>query len=108
MFRALTKRRKQGQTVLEYVMVLIIVMAAFFAVSTYIKRGLQGRWKVAIDDLGDQYDPRFTNSFIRHTILSNGITTVSFVNSGNGFYTMREDATNSRERKQGFMTVGSN
>ena len=30
----------------------------------YFKRGLQGRWKGAMEELGDQYDPRTTNSSV--------------------------------------------
>ena len=67
------RRIKKGQSTLEYTILLIIVMGAFLGVSNYFKRGVQGRWKSAVDDFGDQYDPRATNSWIRHVISSNSV-----------------------------------
>ena len=102
MFRKIRK----GQSTLEYTILLIIVMGAFLGVSNYFKRGVQGRWKSAVDDFGDQYDPRTTNSSIRHLISSNSVTTVIAINMINGFWTFRTDASNTLETKTGSSTVG--
>ncbi len=100
------RRIKKGQSTLEYTILLIIVMGAFLGVSNYFKRGVQGRWKSAVDDFGDQYDPRATNSWIRHVISSNSVTTVVAVDMVNGFWTFRTDNSNTLETKTGSSIVG--
>ena len=52
------RRDKKGQSVLEYTVLLIVLMGAFIGIQNYMKRGVQGRWKASIDELGEQYDPR--------------------------------------------------
>ena len=100
--------RKKGQSILEYVILLMIVIGVFVAMSNYVKRGLAGRWKVAVDDIGEQYDPRLTNSFVFHIIVSNTETILTTVNnSTGGFWTLRSDATNTIETKSGTVTVGT-
>ena len=58
------KHRKEGsimlkirraQSVLEYAILMVIIIAALLTLQTYIKRGIQGRLKSATDDIGDQY-----------------------------------------------------
>ena len=99
--------RRKGQTTIEYTVLLIIIMGALLATGNYIKRGIQGRWRAAVDEVGDQYDPRYANASIRHTLLSNSLTLVTVVNSSNGIWTFRTDSTNSLETKTGFMAVGA-
>ena len=96
---------------MEYIVLFIILVATFLAMSNYIKRGIQGRWKEAVDDLGDQYDPRFTDSDIRHrinsTIETSIITVEGALPSGvNGFWTHRTDASRTVETKTGTLEVG--
>ena len=67
---------KKGQTALEYLIILTLVLGAFVAAGTYVKRGLQGRWKAAVDDLGDQYDPRTGDTYVIHRIVSNTETII--------------------------------
>ena len=100
--------KKRGQSILEYILLLIIVIGAFVAMTNYVKRGLQGRWKVAIDDIGEQYDPRLANSIVFHIIASNTETILTAVNGTNGFWTLRTDVSNTIETKTGSVTVGTN
>ncbi len=88
---------------------VIIVIGAILVVGTYFKRGLQGRWKAAVDDLGDQYDPMLTDTDITHTLVSNTQTAISTVPADNkgGIWTMREDRTNAVESKTGTSIVGA-
>jgi hypothetical protein len=95
-------KHKRGQSTIEYTVLIIIVIGTFIGMQNYFKRGLQGRWKAAIDELGDQYDPRFSNSSVRHTIEGNTITILVAVNDVGGFWTLRTDETNTIERKQGY------
>ena len=63
MFTYLNKlrRRKKGQSTLEYAILIIIIIGALLSIQVYIKRGIQGRLKGAADDIGDQFSPGNTN-----------------------------------------------
>lgn len=61
MLKYLNKRRKKGQSTLEYAILIIIIMAALLSIQVYIKRGVQGRFKSAADDIGTQFSPGNTN-----------------------------------------------
>ena len=99
-------RIRRGQSTLEYAILVIIVMGALLTTTNYFKRGLQGRWKGAMEELGDQYDPRTTNSSVEHKIIANSVTYVSTLNNINGIWTFRTDSSNSIETKNGSITVG--
>jgi len=99
------RHKKYGQTTIEYIVVIIIVLAAFLAIQSYLKRGFQGRWKSAIDDLGEQYDPGLANTLIRHTMDSTTNTTIFAVPAGNGSWTGRTDATTSIDKKSGYTAI---
>jgi len=100
------QKRNKGQTLLEYSILVVIVIGALVGVSNYFKRGLQGRWKLAVDDLGDQYDPRVTNSSVRYVIMSNTETRISAYNADGGFWTLKTDYANTIETKRGSIRVG--
>ncbi|GAI08597.1 unnamed protein product, partial [marine sediment metagenome] len=56
--------RKNGQTLIEYAVVITCIIAALIAMQSYIKRALQGRLRSAADQIGEQYAPgRTTGSF---------------------------------------------
>ena len=84
---------------------LVVVIGAFYAASLYLKRGVQGRWKIAVDDLGDQYDPRLARTSINQILMQNIETTIVAQNVVNGFWTLRVDTTNSIELKRGTANV---
>ena len=88
-------RNRKGQTILEYTVIFIIILGVMIAMKDYIKRGIQGRWKSATDDFGDQYDPQAVNSNIMYAtqVNSNSIVTVD-----NG--TFNSAAANSRANGQ--------
>ena len=100
------KGKRKGQSILEYSVLIIILIGAFLTIQTYMKRGIQGRWQSAIDDLGDQYDPRYSNSQIIQTIQSNTSTEIFLTPLSGGTYTSRLDLTNSIETKSGYTNVG--
>lgn len=58
----LNYKEKNGQTTLEYAILIVIVIAALFTIQTYVKRGMQGRLKSATDDIGDQFSPGNTQA----------------------------------------------
>lgn len=99
----------RAQTSLEYIVLIIIVIGALLAMSNYFKRGLQGRWKAAMDDMGDQYDPRTADSAVRHTLTQSTNTSIVVINQTTppGSWTKRTDESVATERKQGTVAVGA-
>ncbi len=63
MFQALNKRRKKrGQSTLEFTVLIIIIIGALLSIQVYIKRAVQGSLKSAADDVSQQqYSPGNTN-----------------------------------------------
>jgi Flp pilus assembly pilin Flp len=106
---------RKGQTILEYTVILIVLMGVMIAMKDYIKRGLQGRWKSATDDFGDQYDPTSVKSNILYSTQANADSIVTVSNnvplqdgSGQvGYWTNRVDYSNSVETKTGSTQVGN-
>ncbi len=70
MLNYFNKRRKKGQSTLEYAILIIIIIGALLSIQVYIKRGIQGRLKAATDDIGDQFSVGNTNVLKRHTVNS--------------------------------------
>jgi uncharacterized protein (UPF0333 family) len=55
-----TKNNK-GQTTLEYIILIVIIIAALLTIQGYLKRGIQGRLRSSADDIGEQYESTATN-----------------------------------------------
>lgn len=96
---------RRGQSILEYVILMVIVIAALITMQVYMKRGIQGRWKAAVDDLGDPYDPKTTNFSLSYNYDTNSSSEVKVVNDQGNWTTARYDATNSTEQKTGVWTT---
>jgi len=80
MLNYFNKRRKgkKGQSTLEYAILIIIIIGALLSIQVYIKRGVQGRFKQAADDIGDQFSPGNTNVIkVMHTSSNTEETFVS-------------------------------
>lgn len=101
------KHNKKGQTAVEYAVLLIIVLGAFLGIQNYVKRGIQGRWRDAVDGLGDQYDPRTADTQLRHTLSSSTNTLIKTYNTEGGYWTRRTDESVSTERKTGYTSSGA-
>ena len=101
------RRDKKGQSVLEYTVLLIVLMGAFIGIQNYMKRGVQGRWKASIDELGEQYDPRTADTNLRQTLSSSTNTQIVAMNTLGGYWTQRTDVSTSTERKTGYTSVGA-
>ncbi len=99
--------KKRGQTTIEYVLIFIIVIGGLIAMSVYFKRAMQGRWRAALDDLGEQYDPRFANTDLRHKLYTHSVTKIRAINADGGWYTSRTDEVVSNEIKTGYRSVGA-
>ena len=60
MLQYLNQRR--GQSTLEYAVLIVVIIGALLTLQVYIKRGVQGRFRSAADDIGDQYSDGNTNA----------------------------------------------
>lgn len=100
-------RRKRAQSTVEYLAVITIILAVFIAIGTYFKRGIQGRWKEAVDGLGDQYDPRVTNADIMERTSGTTQVVVTTIPVNGGIRTLRDDTSDMVETKSGSMRVGA-
>jgi len=98
---------RRGQTSLEYAVLIIVVIGSLLAIQNYVKRGLQGRWKSAVDDLGDQYDPRTAITDVRHSLRSTTNTTIMTLDEAGGITTQRTDLSSSAEGREGQTSVGA-
>ena len=99
--------RKRGQSLLEYTVIMIVIMAVLLSMSIYFKRGVQGKWKESVDSLGEQYDPLTANGTMTHYLTQSTYTLVYVEDNIDNVVTMRKDETNSVQRKQGSRRLGS-
>jgi hypothetical protein len=72
MIKSFNQRRRRGQSTLEYVVLIIIIIGALLSLQAYIKRGIQGRLKQATDDIGDQFSVGNTN--VQHKTTTTSYT----------------------------------
>ena len=107
-------RNRKGQSILEYTVIFIIILGVMIAMRDYIKRGIQGRWKSASDEFGDQYDPQFINSNIMYSTQVNSQSIVNVTDAiadigghqEQGQWTGRMDTSNAVETKVENTQVG--
>ncbi len=100
--------RRRAQSPVEYSALIIIVLGALLAGGNYFKRGLQGRWRAAIDDVGDQYDPRVMNTNVTYSMEGESQVLIRTVPNaaGDGYWTMRNDISRVNEYKTGTTRAG--
>ena len=58
------RKKRRGQTTLEYAILVIVIIGALITMQTYIKRALQGKFRESADQIGDAFSPGNTNVFI--------------------------------------------
>jgi Flp pilus assembly pilin Flp len=98
--------KKGAIEILDFCFIVTIFTLALLAMGPTIKGALQGRWDDTMRGFGDQYDPRYTTADITHRYISDTTEEVYSVESGDGYYTMKEDSGVITETKEGFMTTG--
>lgn len=91
-------RQQTGQTLIEFVVLFIVLIAAFLSMQKYIQRGVQGKWKETVDGMGKQYDPA-GNITVSSSVSSNAQTIVNIVPEAGGWRTWRTDTMNMIEDK---------
>ncbi len=97
--------KRNGQTIAEHAVLVIIVMVVLIVMSSYVKRAFQGRWKSAVDDLGQQYDPQHVNGYSLQSLTSSSNSQIYTVPDTGGYWTNRVDSSYSKESKTGYLTV---
>lgn len=98
--------RRNGQTTMEFMVLIILLIGALISIGVYFRRGLQGRWKAAVDDLGDQYDPQNMNTDISYGTTGSSEVRITTIDAPGGFWTMRTDQANMTETTDGFTRAG--
>ena len=68
---------RKAQTTLEYASLIAVVVGALVAMQVFIKRGVQGRYRSAANDIGEQYSPRNTTGTQTVNISSTSVETVA-------------------------------
>ncbi|HOD12845.1 MAG TPA: hypothetical protein PLO93_05480 [Candidatus Omnitrophota bacterium] len=92
------KSKALGQTLIEFVVLFIVLVAAFLTMQKYIQRGVQGKWKETMDGMGKQYDPA-GNMTLTSSMSTNAETTVNVLVQPGGLTTWRTDIMNMIEDK---------
>lgn len=101
-------RNRRGQSTAEYAILIGLIVAAAVAMQTYVKRGLQGRVKDAVDtmatstgDLGGttQYEPYYLESNFDNT---RGSTETENVQEGGGVI---RDVARGHSERTGTQTI---
>jgi len=89
----------KGQSTLEYAVLIAIIVGALVAMQVYIKRGLQGRWRQATDDIGEQFSPGITTGHIgtNSTVASFEETFPGNIDDGGGATTSSYTSTVSHQ-----------
>jgi cytoskeletal protein RodZ len=58
MLKNLRKKKRKGQSTLEFTILIIIIIGALLSIQVYIKRAVQGSLKSAADDISqEQFTP---------------------------------------------------
>ncbi len=92
---------RQGQSVLEYAILMVIVIAALLSLQVYIKRGLQGRLKSSTDEIGDGYSQAQGANYVKVTYTRSNTT--EDLKAGTTMTTMRKPTFT-----QSNATIGTN
>jgi uncharacterized protein (UPF0333 family) len=92
--------RTKGQTTLEVVILIGVVVAALIWMGVYMKRGIQGRLRDSTDQIGEQYSAGNTASTY---VTKTEMTQVENVAAGGAVTT---EITRNRQGKTGSETIG--
>ena len=102
------KRRPAGQTAIEYSVLIMVIIGALIASQVYLKRGIQGRWKAAADEMTQEfYDPRYVDSTMTYETAANSVVTIWTEHEADGsLTTMRQDETTASDSRHGTTVIG--
>lgn len=69
---------KRAQSTLEYAVIIAVVIGALIAMQTFMKRGVEGKLRSSIDDIGGQYAANATDTHIKTTYKGTQSSTETF------------------------------
>jgi len=95
----------KGQSLLEYAVLIAVIGMALLSSQAYVRRAIQGRWKQAMDNVGDQYDYWLTYSNIYLYSESNTTSNITLIGTTNAGWQQRTDETNEIWGRYGNETV---
>jgi len=105
--RWLKKSKMVGQSSVEMAVLFMVVIGALLCAQMYFKRGIQGRWKTAVDEMSDElYDPFLTDSDVTYRTAANSIVAIVTTEDATGSLTIRTDQTNSLDTRSGTKLIG--
>src|SRR3989338_5895528 len=69
----LHRQKTKGQSLIEYITLIVLILGAFLVFQKYIARGFAGRWKSVGESMGQGriYDPRMTTECIFDSLYTN-------------------------------------
>lgn len=73
-------KNKRGQSILEYVIIIVVVVGALIAINIYMKRGVEGKLRESTDQIGEQFDIADSQTDITRT--RSGTSTQTVVGGG--------------------------
>lgn len=72
MMRPLFIKHKKASIMLEYAALFAVIAAALVAMSVYLRRSFQGRYREVADEISAQYEPGVTT--IDHRVITHNTT----------------------------------
>ena len=89
---------RRGQSTLDYIFTLGILIAALITMGVYMKRGFQGKYRELGEQVGAQYSPLNTASTLNNTTTSDttstSTTTATKVYNSSGVSTLTTEQEN--------------
>ncbi len=95
MLKYFNRKKKKGQSTLEYSVLVIIIIGALLSIQVYIKRGVTGRLKASADDIGDQFSVGNTN--VVRLVTTNSYTSDTFKTGVSRSELLRDEVTTTVE-----------
>lgn len=99
----------RGQSTIEYTLLIVGVIGALLAMQIYFKRGVQGRLRENVEDIGKQYDPDTAVSNYTMSASSNSTTEITSAEAEEDgkIKTTTKTDTDSESTMSGSETIGA-
>ena len=87
-------KKRNGQSTVEYAVLILVIVAALVAIQVYMKRGVEGKMRDSSDRIGEQYSAGHMSSTETTTQTGAMGTTETFGvgTKGESVYTVTEPA----------------
>lgn len=105
------RNNQRAQSILEYTVVIVCLIAALVAMQIYIKRGISGKLRQSADEIGAQYSPKHTSSNVTTALTSDAASVLYRIpmklkDGSEGWFSVRKDRINEEvNTRQGYEGV---